>query len=195
MRRAFVALILLLVACGDDESRRIVTPEPLPYDLTTRDGAVAALEYSLENLDLALFDQLLHEDFRFEFATADIAASGTPNGIWERAQEMASIGNMFSGAPGSSTPGVKAIITTWTAIGGSWVAATEPELLGSWRRSFELDATVVLTTQARFQINGVQDLYLLKVDDQYQIFHWRDQGITTKQSVEEQSWGAVQSLY
>jgi len=153
-------------------------------DPTNPDLLIDNFKKAWANRDFQAYDNLRHPDFLFEFATADIADSGTPNGIWDRTKDSESASNMFEGVPGPATPAVESISLTLTPINATWSDATEPELAGTLKKTYEVDMTVTLTTQNRFQVSGYQDFYAIDVSanpskPHYQLYYWRDQGIST----------------
>lgn len=183
-----VALVglLILPGCGifsPDETTDGGGGGQVEYaDPTTPDLLITNFQKAWANRDFVAYDKMRHEDFLFEFAAADIAASGTPNGVWTKPVDDASVSNMFNNVPGKDTAAVQSISLTLTPQSAVWAEATEPELLDSLKKTYAVEMTVVLTDLNQFQVTGYQDFYAVDVSENpekphFQMVYWRDQGI------------------
>ena len=100
-RRLLITLILVLVlplvsSCGDDSDDTIVRPDPDAYRaLTLRDNVLYNLEKAWEERNLQCCDDLLDDAFVFHFSVADVKNGSVSVPQWDRAAEMAAVGNMF----------------------------------------------------------------------------------------------------
>jgi hypothetical protein len=132
--------------------------------------------------DFLAYDLLRHPDFLFEFASADIAASGEPSGIWVRQRDSDATQKMFQGVPGKDNAIIQSIELTLIQRSAGWVPATEPELAGTLKKTYDVDMRVTMTNSDIYNVDGEQDFYAIDVAadgeaPRFQLYYWRDQGI------------------
>jgi hypothetical protein len=176
----------LVSACGifsPDETDKDGGQPPVTYENpATPDALIRNFVKAWNARDFLAYDQLRHTDFLFEFASADIGASGTPNGIWVRQRDTDATQKMFQGQPGQKGEIVQSIELTLHQKSAGWVPATEPEFAGTLKKTYDVDMRVTMTNSDIYNIDGEQDFYAIDVaadgePPRFVLYYWRDLGI------------------
>jgi hypothetical protein len=207
---AFVALI------GCSENNPIEPGPPAFPFAATPDQLIANFEKVHNDMDFAEYDKLLAEDFQFWFAAEDarLAANGM---FWDRATDIASTRNMFTGAAGqtpegSIRPAVQSIELILAPIDEVWRAASSESIggvtaipSGAMRREYSVTLEVDYAAgDIVSQVRGGQLFYAVPTTvpdgkggttQEWQLLLWRDLGETLKSTTESVSWGGVKALY
>ena len=155
---------------------------------------IANFEKAWENLNILEYENVLHPDFYFWFAPDDIAEINTSS--WGRAEEVQSVGNMFSGETGVEK-GENGEDVTVPAIVSFTMQLVQLE---GWRDDFDDGAEFAgadfrsrfaVTMEVRYTdagritaVTGDQFFYAKRVStvidgqsvDIYQLFAWKDTG-------------------
>jgi hypothetical protein len=63
-----------------------------------------------------------------------------------------------------------------------WVPATEPELAGALKKTFDVDMIVTMTNSDIYNVDGEQEFYAINIAAEgatpnFVLLHWRDLGI------------------
>lgn len=207
--RAFRAFLhtfpLLLIAvlgsgCGifsPDESKDGGgggTPVEYPTAVTP-DIMLGNFEKAWENLNILEYDKVLHESFVFWFADDDIASNNIGE-FWDRASDMESAENMFSGRTGlrkneegqdEVIPAILSFDMTLDVVEPWRSDFTDGEEFAAadFRGRYRVNMTVRYADASRVTtVSGLQDFYVKRVEaqidgqvvDVYQLFAWKDQG-------------------
>lgn len=154
------------------------------------------LTMAFTNMDFQLYDATRDADFLFEFAPEDIAASGSPNGIWDRARDSASIQNMFSGQPGGPTTApIVSVSFELTPQFFAWMRNTLPEPQSGWYARFALTGTFTTAQQDIFQVSGIQQLHAKRTETGYRLVYWRDEGLPVVKATSQESLGSMKAKF
>lgn len=196
MRVRILSLCLLLVIGCDEDPADSGRDSGIVYSTETPDELVASLQAMLNGRDHDAYASILADDFRFEFAPLDIAASGEPTGIWARPKELQSIQDMFTGQPSKDGEIVASIEMRFVARTADWTAAAEPELTGTLRGRYDIDMIVTMTNADIYNVDGEQDFYVVETEAGFQLAFWRDAGAgPDKADSMQSSWGSVKTLF
>ena len=197
MRLRLLSLSLLFVlGCEEDPSGP--KPDPgVPIEDQTPEALVGSLRAILKAKDLAGYAEILSADFRFEFAPADIVASGEPSGIWTRERELLAITNMFTEEPSDQGWVISSIDLNFIARSPGWIPAAQPELVGMLGRIYALDMRIVLASGDVLQADGELDFYVFQTQDGFRFGYCRDLGVVQSREAPSPSWswGALKSQF
>ncbi|MGD9401986.1 MAG: hypothetical protein PVF95_06935 [bacterium] len=125
-----VLSLALLTSCSDDEAAQNTEPE---YSRATPEELIAALAYALEEEQILIYDECLHDEYQFEFLPQDADDAGLPPEApwWGKTQDVSAVSGVFS------DPMVKNIESEICVDAGPW---TLPEGVG-----YRLDPSMEFT--------------------------------------------------
>ena len=179
--------LVLISACGifsPDEKKDDIGGGPVVYEASATPDALMRNFIKVWNArDYDKYFEIRHpEAFKFEFASADIAASGEPSGIWTKPKDDESTYNMFEGQPSKDGEIVQSIEMRLIQRSAGWVPATEPELAGALKKTFDVDMIVTMTNADIYNVDGEQEFYAINIAAEgaapnFVLLHWRDLGI------------------
>jgi len=120
----FLAMVAFGSGCVDDPT----VPVPVERTFSSRGGLVDAFGDHLRQGTMTGFEDIFHEDFRFEFSPGDVLAFDLPTSYMYSGEMQAAFGNLFSGRVvenfrGESIPEVQSLevenleqITVWAPV-------------------------------------------------------------------------------
>ncbi|MGD9401981.1 MAG: hypothetical protein PVF95_06910 [bacterium] len=159
-----VMSLAILVSCGDDNGANVNGgPE---YSRATPEDLIRALAAALEEEEIDVYAECLHDEYLFEFLPGDAGSAGLPpdGPWWGKTEDVASTSNMFAAAF------VTRIECELPVDTGPW--ATDEGL------GFRLDAIIKVTSEGggytEPRVYMVQDSYLYAevVTDPYDGGKW-----------------------
>ncbi len=216
---AFLVLLSLGAAsCGGDDGVRPKNPYRSLDISQPKDNVLFNLQKAVTGTDLAHYDELLNDAFRFYFSGADQSSGDwTVGASWDRSREMAASANMFDPgyAAGYVDPVTAIALTITYAPGDSeWteVAPGDQEQYPGetwYRKSVTYNLAVKcgsitmigIDRPATFTVRGSPR----EVGAAWRIVEWRDDAIEETGvpssafggggMTEECTWGATKALY
>lgn len=89
-----VLSLALLTSCSDDEVTNNNEPE---YSRATPEGLFAALAYALEEEEIDIYGECLHDEYLFRFLPGDADSAGLPpdEPWWGKTEDVTAILNIF----------------------------------------------------------------------------------------------------
>jgi len=199
-------LVLLISGCGEDA----VTPDPYSYP-ETKETVMEVFSNSYEDMDIDIYNDCLHESFKFIFTAEDQNQYELLSRYLERAEDLEVMERTFSGnsylrPDGLTQPGLQSItIANWSMVGPSWVLmpAEHADFPNSYRGIFYVwmiyaengsQHTITLQTTQLFYIKSYEDTHTDgTVHDRWYLVGQED--LAGYKVNEDVSWGAVKALF
>lgn len=166
-------------------------------EATTPDLLVDLFAHALRTLHYALYDELRHEEFEFQFAADEFDLAGTATGRWDRLRDSSAMRRMMNGEPSRDGAVVQSIEIAVAPLDPEWTDQVEQEFEGSLRRSYQVAMDVRVAPGATiYQIRSAQEFYAIQVGDVWRIRFQRELGPSLKGlGVEGSSFGRIKSGY
>ena len=207
MKEAITIAICFLLAfaiwgCKDDE--RISSPHSSTSNSPIKEAVIDSLIHSYETRDITLYNELIHENYRWFFQEND---TDYVNAVfWQREEDCRAVENIFKAANGTPDHGYPLIERFHFSMSdGIWnkVDSLENEACDDcWMtlRAYDLSAVIGETT---YLGHASMEVYIVPVKSWpvrgYQILIARDihgSLISNKfKSINEISWGRFKAMY
>lgn len=190
---ALTASVLLLPACGDDETTR---PADRVRDYSVPDSVLAALVDAYNTRDCDLYAELLGYDFTFVFQEVDVTWE-IPSGTWNMTEDSTGTCRLFSSADVDEIR----LAMTWEPPVAMTVDGKSALLLAATVGILDVDERNGVTLRL---VGDRQDFYLRlgEADHgedpaRYYLMRWEDLGHSGfgKPGVEPTTWGEIKSMF
>jgi len=153
----------------DDGGGGDIPPPPeLPFP-DSEDQLMANFKAVYERMDINLYGQLLHTDYKFKYLPEDVENLNLPDAFHNRDDEVGIMTNIFSQQPVTNSRGeLQAAITAVTVSvldpQTVWEDSTDPDFPNSRRRLYSVNLEFTRQTDNTIIVQGQQEFFVTSRD-------------------------------